>query len=576
MKNPEIAKILYDVADILEIQGIQFKPAAYRKAARGVESLSEEVSELYGKEGIKGLKDIPGVGESIAKKIEELIKTGKLKYYNELKKTIPKHLSELIEIPGMGPKRAKLLHEKLRISSIADLEKAVKQHKIKDLRGFGEKSEADLLKGIEMLKKGQERVLLGIALPIARQIEAKLKELKEVHKISVAGSLRRMNETIGDLDILVTSKSPEKVMNFFTSMPEVDRVLAKGSTKSMILLKNGLQADLRVVADNCFGAALQYFTGNKEHNIKLREMASKKGMKISEYGVFNKKTNKQIAGKTEEEVYAKLGLPYIEPELRESRGEIEAALKKKLPIIIAYNSIKGDLHVHTKHSDGANTIEEMALTAQKMGYEYICIADHTKSQRIARGQTEEQVLKELEEIRNLNKKIKGIRILAGAEVDIKPNGELDLKDSALKKLEIVSISIHSRFKSSKEEMTKRILRAMENENVNILNHPTGRRIYKREPYEVDLQKIFKRAVDRNIFFEINAFPERLDLKDIHVKAAIEAGAKLVICTDAHNKEHLRYIEYGIATARRGWAEAKGVINTRSLKELPKYFKKIRL
>ena len=574
MKNPEIAKVLYDVADILEIQGVQFKPNAYRKAARGVESLSREISDIYEEEGPKGLRKIPGVGESIAEKIEEMVKTGNLKYCDELKKAIPKNLSELIEIPGMGPKRAKLLHEKLRISSVEDLETAIKRQKIRKLRGFGEKSETDLLKGIELLKKGHERMLLGNALPMARLVESRLKELKEAYKVSIAGSLRRRNETIGDVDILVAAGKPRVIMNFFTTMPDVERVIAKGPTKSAVLLSNGIQADLRVVEDNSFGAALQYFTGNKEHNIKLRGMASKKGLKISEYGVFNKKTCKRIAGRSENEVYGELGLPYIEPELRENQGEIEAALEGKLPKIINYNDIKGDLHVHTRHSDGANTIEEMALAAQGMGYEYICIADHTKSQRIARGQTEEQVLKEIEEIRALNKRMR-IRILAGAEVDIKANGELDLDDSVLKKLDIASISVHSRFKSSREEMTERILKAMENEHVDILNHPTGRLISRRAPYEVDLQRIFKKAADRNIFLEVNSFPDRLDLKDVHVKAAIEAGAHLVISTDSHNKEHLRYIEYGIATARRGWAEKKDVINTKPLKKLPEYFRKIR-
>lgn len=573
MKNIEIARIFYDIADILEMQDVQFKPRAYRKAAKSIETLTEDIEEYY-KKG--KLKDIPGVGGNIAKKIEEILKTGKLKYYEKLKKQIPKHLIELMQVPGMGAKRANVLHEKLKISSIKQLEKAAKQHKIAKLFGFGEKSEEDILKGIELIKSGKKRMLLGIALPIAKELESRLKSLKEVKKVESAGSLRRMKETVGDLDILVISKKPTKVMDFFTSMKDVARILAKGPTKSSILLKSGLQVDLRVVPEKSFGAALQYFIGNKDHNIKLRKIAIKKGYKLSEYGLFNKKTNKKLAGKDEKQIYKKLGMKWMEPEIRENTGEIEAAIKAKLPKLVPYDSIKGDLHVHSKYSDGANTIEELALAARSTGYEYIGIADHSKSQVIARGMDEETLLKQIDEIKKVNKKVKGIKVISGIEVDIKADGSLDYPDDLMKRFEIVTAAIHSGFKSSKQKMTKRILTAMENKHIDILDHPTGRLINRRPGYEVDLKEVFRVVKQRNIFLEINASPARLDLNDVNIKAAIQSGCKLVIGTDAHALDHLKFMELGVATARRGWAEAKDIINTRTLKELPKYFERLRL
>ncbi|MDO8741459.1 MAG: DNA polymerase/3'-5' exonuclease PolX [Candidatus Woesearchaeota archaeon] len=573
MKNLEIAALFYEIADMLEMQNVQWKPQAYRKAAKGLEALGEDVEEIYKKEGIDGFRKIPGVGENLALKIEQYIKTGKINEYEKLKRSMPAHLNDLMAISSLGPKKAIILNKKLGIKSVGDLGRAIKQHRIAKLFGFGAKTEENILRGIELMKRGQERKLLGIVLPIARDIAAKLKKLKEVDKIEVGGSIRRRKETIRDIDILITSKKPAPVMDLFTSLPDVDRVLAKGITKSSVILKNNMQVDLRVLDPKCFGAALQYFTGNKEHNIILRERAIKKGLKLSEYGLFNKKTNRLVAGKTEEEVYKKLGLPYIEPELRENTGEIDAALNKKLPKVIGYNDIKGDLHVHSKYSDGDDSIEDIANYAKKIGYEYICISDHSKSQHIAHGLDENRLLKQIDEIKKINKKLKNFRILMGSEVDIKSDGSLDFSDDILKKLDVVIASVHSGFKSPKEEMTNRVVKALKNENVDIFGHPTGRLINEREPYEIDLNEVFDVAKERkNLFLEINASPSRMDLNDANIKLAVSKGLKLAINTDSHSIMQLHYMELGIAAARRGWAEKKDIINCLGLKEIMKIFR----
>lgn len=570
MKNLEIAAIFYAMADILEIQEVEWKPRAYRKAAKAIETLSEDVEEIYNKKGLKGLMEIPGVGERLAKKIEEYIKTGRVKEYERLKSSLPAGLDELIQIPGMGPKKSYLLYKTLKIKNIADLEAAAKAHKIAKLRGFGPKSEENILRGIEIFKRGRERVLLGRALPIAQTIVDRLRQIKGVKHIEPAGSLRRMAETVGDIDILVTADNPQPVMDAFTTMPDVQEVLAKGPTKSMILLKGGIQTDVRVVEEKSFGSALQYFTGNKDHNIELRKIAIKKGYKLSEYGIF--KGKKQIAGETEEEVYETLGLRWIPPELRENQGEIEAAMKDRLPTLIEYGDVKGDFHVHTLYSDGNDTIEEIAKAAIAYGHEFICIADHSKSEHVAHGMDEERLLQQIKEIRALNKKLKNIRIFAGCEVDIKADGSLDYSDDILKQLDIVSVSVHSGFKMPKEKMTERIITALENKYVKILNHPTGRIINERPPYDVDLERIFEVASQRRIAVEINASPDRLDLNGQNVKRAIEMGVKIAIGTDSHNKDQLHYIDLGVATARRGWAEKKDVLNTWSMTEIEKFFR----
>ncbi|MEW6062944.1 MAG: DNA polymerase/3'-5' exonuclease PolX [Nanoarchaeota archaeon] len=573
MKNQEIAALFYEIADILEIKNIQWKPRAYRKAAQTIESLAEPIENIYKKGGIKSLKEIPGVGQGIAEKIEEYLKTGHIKEMEILKKSLPTGLDELMQISSLGPKKIMHLYKKLKIKNLKDLEQAIKKHRLRNLFGFGAKTEENIARGIGLFKASKERILLGIALPTASSIIDRLKKLREVHKISIAGSLRRMKETIGDIDILVTSPKSEIVMKAFTAMPEVKRTLAKGQTKSMVILKNGIQADVRVVDDESFGAALQYFTGSKDHNIKLREIAIKKGYKLNEYGLF-KRTGRRIAGKTEKEIYKKLGLSYMEPELRENLGEIELARQNKLPNLITLKDIKGDLHVHTNWSDGNESIEAMIKSAMERDYEYIAITDHSKRSAIAKGLNEKKMVEQIKEIKKLRKKY-SIKILTGSEVDILADGTLDFPDELLKKLDVVVAAVHSGWKMPKEKMTKRIIKALENPYVDILDHPTGRLIDKRPAYEVDMEEIFKIAKQNNKILEINAQIDRLDLKDTYIKAAIEYGLKLAISTDAHSIENLDFMQYGVAQARRGFAAKKDIINTLPFNKLSKYFSKIR-
>ena len=566
MRNLELAALFYKIADLLEMQGIKWKPQAYRRAAKSLEALERDIEELW-KEG--KLKEIPGVGEGIERHIDEFLRTGKVRPFEAVMRKIPKGLDELMEIESIGPKKAFFLYKKLKIKNLADLEAAVKRHKLENLQGFGEKSEQNILKGIGMYKRGHERMLLGKALSIAEGIVAELKKNRGIERIAIAGSLRRMKETIGDIDILATAKNANAVMDAFVNMQEVRDVLAKGTTKTTVVLNSGVQADVRVLKDSEFGSALQYFTGNKEHNIRLREIAIKRGLKLSEYGLFEKKTGKRIAGKTEEGIYAKFGMKYIEPELREDRGELQAAMQNKLPKIISYGSAKGDFHVHSSWSDGSEGIEEIANAAKNIGYEWMCLTDHSESERIAHGMDEERLLKQIAEIRKINKKIKPFRILAGSEVDIKANGELDFSNDVLKKLDVVVAAVHSGFKSTKEQMTSRVLNAISNKYVKIIAHPTGRLIGKREGYEIDLERIFEACAKNKVMPEINAYPERTDLNDSNAKRAIELGCKIAIGTDAHSIEQLHYMRLGIAMARRAWAKEKEGENTLGLREMEK-------
>ena len=566
MRNLELAALFYKIADLLEMQGIKWKPQAYRRAAKSLEALERDIEELW-KEG--KLKEIPGVGEGIERHIDEFLRTGKVRPFEAVMRKIPKGLDELMEIESIGPKKAFFLYKRLKIKNLADLEAAVKMHKLENLQGFGEKSEQNILKGIGMYKSGHERMLLGKALSIAEGIVAELKKNRGIERIAIAGSLRRMKETIGDIDILATAKNANAVMDAFVNMQEVRDVLAKGTTKTTVVLNSGVQADVRVLKDSEFGSALQYFTGNKEHNIRLREIAIKRGLKLSEYGLFEKKTGKRIAGKTEEGIYAKFGMKYIEPELREDRGELQAAMQNKLPKIISYGSAKGDFHVHSSWSDGSEGIEEIANAAKNIGYEWMCLTDHSESERIAHGMDEERLLKQIAEIRKINKKIKPFRILAGSEVDIKANGELDFSNDVLKKLDVVVAAVHSGFKSTKEQMTSRVLNAISNKYVKIIAHPTGRLIGKREGYEIDLERIFEACAKNKVMPEINAYPERTDLNDSNAKRAIELGCKIAIGTDAHSIEQLHYMRLGIAMARRAWAKEKDVANTLGLREMEK-------
>jgi len=589
MKNLEIAKIFYGIANYLEMEGVAFKPYAYQKVAVTLETLEEDVEKVYERGGLKALEEIPGVGKNIALKIEEYLKTGKIRVYEKLKKKTPVNLGELISVEGMGVKKAKILYQKLRVKNLKDLEKVAKSHKIAPLFGFGEKTEKNILEGIAFLKRSKGRFLLGDIMPIVREVLEELRCLKEVKEISVAGSVRRMKETIGDVDILVISKSPKKVMDFFVSRQGVIKVWSKGPTKSSVRMKEGFDIDLRVVPAKSYGSALQYFTGSKEHNIATRRIAIDKGLKLNEYGVF--RGSKMIAGRTEKEVYKAIGLVWIPPEMRENEGEIEAALLQGvrlrltqspqgkpngLPKIIGYQDIRGDLHCHSDWDGGANSIEEMAQAAQEMEYEYIGISDHTKFLRIEHGLNERQLSQQRKEIDRLNEKFEKhnikFRILQGAETNILNDGSIDIKDEALKKLDYVIAGIHSSMKMDKEKMTERIIKAMKNPNVDIISHPTGRILKQRDEYQIDFEKILKIAKQTNTILEINSSPSRLDLKDVNIKKAKNMGVKMVINTDSHHRDQLRFIRFGIAQARRGWAEKKDIINTKPLSKLLKFFR----
>ncbi|MFW6130429.1 MAG: DNA polymerase/3'-5' exonuclease PolX [Atribacterota bacterium] len=574
MTNQEIAKILYEISEYLEMQDVQFKPRAYEKAAHSIEALEESIFHIYEQKGIKGLDQIPAVGKGMAEKIEELIKTGHLKYYEKLKKKMPVNVKELTAIEGIGPKMVKSLYKHLKIKNIEDLEKAAKAGKIRELEGFGEKTEENILKGIDFLKKSKGRFVLGFIIPQVREVEQKIKNFKGVGKAIVGGSIRRKKETIGDCDLLVTvssDKAAKQVSDFFVNMPEVVHIYNHGKTRCSVKLNNGMDFDLRIVPEKSFGSALQYFTGNKAHNIALRKIAIKKGLKLNEYGLFRNK--KQIAGKTEQEIYQELGLKWMDPELRTNHGEIKAAQKNKLPDIIGYDDLKGDLQIQTTWSDGSNSIEDYVNQAKKIGLEYIVITDHTKSLAMANGLDEKRLAEQGRQIDKINKKLTDFRVLKGSEVDILKDGKLDLKDETLKKLDVVGIAAHSNFKSSKKKMTERIIRAMKNPHADILFHPTGRVINRRPAYELDIERIIKAAKQTGTILEINAYPNRLDLKDEYARMAKEHGVKLSIDSDAHSITHLYYLEFGIAQARRGWITKKDVVNTRSVKQFLKLLKR---
>lgn len=554
---------------MLDMKGIPFKPRAYEKAALIIESLNEDIEDIYKEGGVNALVEIQGIGEGMAERIEEYIKTGHIKDYEKLKKQVPVDVSGLTSIEGLGPKNIFKLYKKLGIKTVKDLEKAAKTGKLRNLAGFGEKSEQKILKGIEFLKGGQGRFLLGFVLPMIKIIIDRLKKLPYVESAEPAGSIRRMQETIGDLDILAISKKPKETIEYFVSMPEVSHIFGKGPTKANVRLKNGMDADLRVLESKSFGAALQYFTGDKYHNISLRDIAVKQSYKLSEYGLF--KGKKKIAGETEEEIYEKLGLAWIPPELRTNSGEIEAA-RSKLPNLIPYGSLKGDLQVQTDWTDGQHSIKQMAEAAKKYGLEYIVITDHTKSLAMTGGLDEKKLLKQMAEIDRIQKEVSGIKILKGAEVNILKDGKLDIKDEVLAKLDAVGAAVHSNFALSEDEQTKRIKAAMENPNVDIIFHPTGRIIQRREPYKVNVDELIKQAKKTGAVLEIDAYPDRLDLKDDYIRRAVEASVLLSIDSDAHSVSHFQHLELGVAQARRGWAEKSSIINTRSWEEMLKLLK----
>ena len=566
MKNKELADLFDKMADILEFKNENpFKISAYRKASRVLGDLTQDIQEIT-ESG--ALKKVPGIGEGMAQKIEEYLKTGKISKYEEVKKGVSDELIAMMEIPGMGPKTLAMIHQERKINNLSQLEKALEDGSLIDLPGMGEKKAENIKRGIELLKQSKGRMNLGVAYPLAKRIVDTLREKTGSKKIEWAGSLRRMRENIGDIDILATGPDHRKIFHTFTHLPEVKEVLASGETKASVIVEGGVQIDIRVVDEASYGAALQYFTGSKGHNIRLRGIAKAKGIKVNEYGIF--KGEKKIGGKEERDIYEALGMDWIEPELREDRGEIEAAQKGKLPKLIREPEIKGDLHMHSKWSDGTARIEEIAKVVQKRGYQYVAICDHTKSLKIARGLEESRLLKQIEEIDQINEKSEGFQILKGTEVDILLDGKLDLPDKVLEKLDYVVAAVHSGFKQEKRKMTKRIVRALENPFVHCLAHPSGRLLGARAPYEVDIDQVMEAAKKNGKALEINATLERLDLDDIHCRKAKEVGIKLAIGTDAHHLDQLWMISLGVGVARRGWLEPPDLLNTFSLKEILKW------
>lgn len=559
MRNFEIARLFDLMADLLEVKGENpFRIRAYRRAAQSLENLAEDVETLAEQ---RRLDDIPGIGEDLAGKIVEYLNTGRIRAVEALRQEVPAGLVELMGVPGVGPKTARVLYERAGATDLDRLEALARAGKLRGLPGIQVRTEENILKGLAVLRKGQERMPLGKALPLAQELVRDLERLPEVRRISLAGSIRRWKETVGDIDLLVTSPKPERVIEAFVSLPQAEAVLEKGDTKAAIRHREGIQVDLRVLEPESFGAALQYFTGSKQHNIRIREIAVKQGLKISEYGVFREATGRRVAGATEEEVYAAVGLPWIPPEIREDAGEIEAALEGRLPKLVEPGDLRGDLHCHTRASDGHQTLEEVVEAARARGYAYVALTDHSPSATVARGLSKEALLAHVGKIRALGKRYPDIRLLAGSECDIRPDGSMDYPDDVLAQLDLVVAAVHGRFKQPKAEMTRRICRALANPYVSLLAHPTGRLIGERSPYDVDLEEVFRTAARYGKAVEINAYPQRLDLNDVHARRARELAVLIAIDTDEHVLAHLDNMQLGVGTARRAWVEKRAVVNT---------------
>ena len=563
MQNKKVASILHRVADYLEMDGVDFRTKAYRRAAHTIETLSVDIENIS-KEG--KLEELPGIGKHIAEKIEEILDTGKLQYLEDLKDEYPLDLDSLMSVEGLGPKKIKLLFNELGIMNLDDLEREGKHHHIRRLKGMGVKTETKILQNLEFARKSTGRELLGKVLSLAQEIKGRISALEEVSQVEIAGSIRRRKETVGDIDVLTVTDHPNHVMDFFTQMDLVDEIIAKGHSKSTVRLYNGMDADIRVFKEEDFGSALLYFTGSREFNIHLRKIAISWKMKLNEYGVFQ--GDECLASRTEKDVFKTLGLDYITPELRENTGEIEAAQEGKLPHLVDYNDIKGDLHLHTNWSDGKNSINQMAREAKSRGYDYLAITDHT-TLPVARGMNDKKLKEQMSEIDKINSQIDDITILKGSEVNLDSQGNLDISEDVLEELDLVIAAVHYDFRQEPEKMNMRISNALENEYVNILAHPTGRKLKERQAYKLDLEQLFQKARETGTVLEVNSSPKRLDLKDIHVKMAAEHGCQLVVNTDAHHIHDLKNIELGVATARRGWAEKKDIINTLPLKKLLK-------
>jgi len=562
--NSRVAEVLYAVAEVLTIKEDRFRSRAFNTAAQRIVSLTEDVRNIRDR---GELQEIPGVGKGIAAVIEEVLETGESKVLEELEASLPPGVREMMRLEGVGPKKAIRLQRELGVASIDDLAKAATEGRVRGLRGFGERSEANILEAIQELRSRQGRFLLGALLPVIEGIEAYMAESDAVLAVEVAGSARRRRDTVGDLDVLVSSIQPEEATNRFTTMPPVARVLSKGSTRSTVVMENLLQVDLRVVPPESYGAALQYFTGSKDHNVKLRTIAVRAGYKLNEYGLFDRETNEAVAGSDEEGIYKALGMEWMPPELRENRGEIEAAIEGKLPNLVTMEDIRGDFHIHSTWSDGTASIEEMARKAMSLGLEYIVICDHTKSLYIANGLDEARLREQMAEIDGVNEGLEGLTVLKGTECDILSDGRMDLPGSVLGDLDFVIGSVHSAFRQDVETMTERVLTAIHNEHVDCIGHPTGRLIQKRKPNTMNLERVFEAAAEQGVMIEINAYPERLDLDDVNCRAAMEQRVTMVIGTDSHAPNQMEFMPLGVSVARRGWLEAKDVVNIRSSEEL---------
>lgn len=560
-RNAEIAALLREVALFLSMEDEPFKPRAYEKAAESVELAEESCADLFAAGGVKKLATIPGIGKSIAQKIGELLTTGTMRYREELYAKTPVDVGALTMVEGVGPKAVRMLYRELGVTDLASLEAAAQAGRIRDLPRFGAKSEEKILRGIAFAKQRSGRFAIGEVLPLMRIVEARIAALDGVERAVIAGSIRRRKESVGDADLLVIAKDAPPVMAFVAAMPEVARTVAAGDTKISVKLATGLQLDVRVVPQQSFGAALHYFTGAKAHNVVMRQLAIKKQLKLNEYGLF--RGDKAIAGATEEEIFAALDLPYIPPELREDQGEIDAARAGRLPKLIEPGALRGDLQTQTKWTDGADTLEDMVAEAQRLGLEYMAITDHTRDLAMTGGSDEAKIRLQGKAIDGLNARLRGFRVLKGAEVNIRKDGTLDIADDCLAELDVVGIAIHSHFNLSRTEMTERVIRAMRNPHADILFHPTARQLNRREPVDFDLDAVIACARETGTVLELDAYPERLDLKDDHVRKTIAAGVKIVIDSDAHSVAQLAFPEdYGIGQARRGWATADDVLNTR--------------
>lgn len=568
LSNREVADILLQIADMLEIKGeVVYKSLAYRRAAQSIMDLGRDINEVWA-EG--KLREIPGVGEALAKKLDELLSTGRLQYYEELQEEVPAGVVSLLAIPEVGPKTAKLLWERLGAMSVADVERAAEAGELRKLPGLGARSEQRILEGIRALHRRSGRVSLGVAWPAAAELLEQLQNLPGVQVVSAAGSLRRMKATVGDLDLLAAAQDGERVTAAFVQFPQVAEVVVQGPTKATVILKDGLQADLRVLPRERWGSLLQHFTGSKEHNVALRSLAQAKGLSLSEYGF--KRGEEEILCPEEADVYKVLGLPWIPPELREDWGEIEAAQKKRLPKLLELGDIRGDLHVHSDWSDGVTPIEELAAAAQELGYEYLVISDHTHSLAVANGLDEGRFLEQKKVIDRLNARSARFRVLQGCEVEIGADGNLDFPDEVLARFDVVVASVHTGLRQDADRVTARVLAALRNPHVDVIGHLTGRIIGQREPSAVDVEAVLREAARTGTAIEVNGIPNRLDLDDVHVKRAVELGVTLSVDSDAHSASALPAMFYGVATARRGWASAANVVNTRSLSDFQRWLK----